>query len=62
MFPFCDAAKQKRQDFFQGVMNSNRYSVICKEFEEKGLEIFTLNVTNKFKEFNTIPSDKGKII
>ena len=62
MYLFDDAAKQKRKDFFQGVMNSNRYSVICKEFEEKGLEIFTLNVTNKFKEFNTIPSDKGKII
>ena len=58
MYLFDDAARQKRKDFFQGVENSNRYSVICKEFEAKGLQIFTHKVDKKYKEFNTIPSDK----
>ena len=41
MYLFEDAAKQKRPSLFQGCFgNSNRYSEICKEFDEKGIGIF----------------------
>ena len=51
MYLFDDAAKQKREDFFQGVENSNRYSVICKEFEQNGLQIFDHKVSKKYELF-----------
>ncbi|WP_069097458.1 hypothetical protein [Mesomycoplasma ovipneumoniae] len=38
MYLFEDAAKQKRSELFKG--DSARYSQICKEFEQKGVEIF----------------------
>lgn len=51
MYLFDDAAKQKRKNFFQGVENSNRYSVICKEFEQSGLQIFDHEVSKKHELF-----------
>lgn len=51
MYLFDDAAKQKRKNFFQGVENSNRYSVICKEFEQSGLQIFDHEVSQKHELF-----------
>lgn len=51
MYLFDDAAKQKRKDFFQGVENPNRYSVICKEFEQNGLQIFDYKVSKKYELF-----------
>ena len=51
MYLFDDAAKPKRKDFFQGVENSNRYSVICKEFEQNGLQIFDYEVSKKYELF-----------
>lgn len=41
MYLFEDAAKQKRASLFAGCGTAhNRYSQICKLFEEKGIEIF----------------------
>ncbi|UVO15155.1 hypothetical protein KW512_03170 [Mesomycoplasma ovipneumoniae] len=41
MYLFEDAAKQKRSKLFKGCSeDSTRYSQICKEFEQKGVEIF----------------------
>lgn len=41
MYLFEDAARQKRQALFQGCPEeSNKYSEICKRFEEKGIGIF----------------------
>ena len=41
MYLFEDAAKQRRSDLFEGCFqNSNRYSEICKEFDEHGIGIF----------------------
>ncbi|MBQ0090443.1 MAG: AAA family ATPase [Prevotellaceae bacterium] len=41
MYLFEDAAKQRRSSLFEGCFqNSNRYSEICKEFDEKGIGIF----------------------
>ena len=57
MYLFDDAAKQKRKDFFQGVENSNRYSVICKEFEVNGLQIFAHSVSKKYDEFASSDKD-----
>lgn len=39
MYLFEDAAKQKRTTLFEGCINM-RYSEICIDFEEKGIEIF----------------------
>jgi len=41
MYLFEDTAKQKRPKLFEGCFdNSNRYSEICREFDEKGIGIF----------------------
>lgn len=45
MYLFEDAAKQKRTTLFEGCFeNSNRYSDICKEFDEKGIGIFNAEI------------------
>jgi len=45
MYLFEDAAKQKRASLFEGCFqNSSRYSEICKDFEEKGIGIFNLEI------------------
>jgi len=40
MYLFEDAAKTKRSSVFVGNANTNRFSVLCDEFKNKGLEIF----------------------
>ncbi len=41
MYLFEDAAKQKRQSLFEGCFDScERYSDICREFDQKGIGIF----------------------
>ena len=40
MYLFEDAARQRRQDLFKGCTDCHRYSSLCKEFDEKGLDIF----------------------
>ena len=48
MYLFEDAAKQKRSSLFEGCFqNSNRYSEICKEFDEKGIGIFNREIQLK---------------
>ncbi len=48
MYLFEDAAKQKRAKLFEGCSkNSNRYSEICREFEEKGIDIFNKDIQNE---------------
>lgn len=45
MYLFEDAAKQRRTSIFSGCFdNSNRYSEICKEFDEKGIGIFNQDI------------------
>ena len=45
MYLFEDAAKQKRSSMFEGCFqNSNRYSEICKEFDEHGIGIFNHDI------------------
>lgn len=45
MYLFEDAAKQKRSKLFEGCSNGdNRYSAICKEFDEKGIGIFNRDI------------------
>ena len=45
MYLFEDAAKQKRSAIFEGCFeNSTRYSEICKEFDEKGIDIFNREI------------------
>lgn len=45
MYLFEDAAKQKRSKLFEGCsQNSSRYSQICKEFEQKGVNIFNQDI------------------
>ena len=56
MYLFDDVVKHKRADLFK-VTNSNVYSKICKEFDEKGVAIFGDDIANMFVPYkNTIPT------
>ncbi|MBM6825056.1 hypothetical protein [Veillonella magna] len=45
MYLFEDAAKQKRSKLFGGcAQNANRYSEICREFDDKGINIFDADI------------------
>ncbi|MCD8202002.1 MAG: hypothetical protein LUD47_08055, partial [Clostridia bacterium] len=46
MYLYEDAARQKRDDLFDGC-DGKRYSEICREFDEKGYEIFNQSVVDK---------------
>lgn len=48
MYLFDDAAKHKRSMIFSGCDTNNIYSEICKEFDEKGIFIFSERVQEKF--------------
>ena len=48
MYLFDDAAKHKRSIIFSGCETNNIYSEICKEFDEKGVFIFSEKVQEKF--------------
>lgn len=48
MYLFDDAAKHKRSVIFSGCDINNIYSEICKEFDEKGIFIFSEGVQEKF--------------
>lgn len=48
MYLFDDAAKHKRSVIFSGSETNNIYSEICKEFDEKGIFIFSERVHEKF--------------
>lgn len=55
MYLFEDAAKQKRSKLFEGCFdNSNRYSEICREFDDKGIGIFHHDI-----QIATEPEDLG---
>lgn len=48
MYLFDDAAKHKRPMIFSGCETNNIYSEICKEFDDKGVFIFSEKVQEKF--------------
>ena len=48
MYLFDDAAKHKRSMIFSGCDTNNIYSEICKEFDGKGIFIFSERVQEKF--------------
>lgn len=50
MYLFEDAVRTKRSYVFAGKANTNRFSVLCREFEENGLGIFTKIGTQEFEE------------
>jgi len=49
MYLFEDAAKQKRARLFEGCFQHDitRYSEICKEFDEKGIQIFNYDIQHE---------------
>lgn len=50
MYLFEDAAKQKRSTLFEGCqLDKNRYSEICKDFDERGIFVFCQDVVNDTK-------------
>lgn len=48
MYLFDDAAKHKRSVIFSGCDTHNIYSEICKEFDKKGVFIFSERIQEKF--------------
>ena len=50
MYLFDDAAKQKREKLFEGISKGkNRYSEICKAFDEQGIGIFNGIIQGRMK-------------
>lgn len=54
MYLFDDAAKHKRSMIFSGCDTKNIYSEICKEFDKKGIFIFSEKVQEKFPSQHSI--------
>ena len=50
MYFFDDAAKHKRSSLFENTKDFNIYSVVCKEFENKGIFIFPEDIYSNFKD------------
>lgn len=44
MYLYEDAAKHRKSDMFAGCSDHSRYSLVCSEFEKKGIEIFGTDV------------------
>lgn len=59
MYLFDDAAKQKRQTLFDGCNDKTKYSSICKEFDIKGVFIFSKNISDKFPAPTTNATEDG---
>mgnify|MGYP002566579276 CR=1 FL=1 len=62
MYLYEDAARQKRSKLFEGCsQNSTRYSQICKEFDKKGVKIFSQDIISECEiedvEFENDDSD-----
>lgn len=60
MYLFEDAAKQKHTKLFEGCTNNSRYSDICREFDKKGIDIFSSDITNKVNKVIDEVSGKTK--
>ena len=55
MYLFDDAAKQKRQKLFEGMKKGqNRYSEVCKAFEEQGIGIFNGTIQGRMKNISDL--------
>lgn len=53
MYLFEDAAKQKRASLFSGFEKENlRYSIICEEFDRRGIEIFNKEIQDKCRKYD----------
>ena len=53
MYLFEDAAKQKRASLFSGFEKENlRYSIICEEFDRRGIEIFNKEIQDKYTKYD----------
>ena len=48
MYLFEDAARQKKKYIFKDGDNKTRYSVLCKDFEKKGINIFVDNIVTEY--------------
>ena len=57
MYLFEDAAKMKVKQLFKIDNNKYIFSEICKQFDEKGLEVFQIDTSNiKLSEVDNTPS------
>lgn len=61
MYLFDDAARHKRSVIFSGSETNNIYSEICKEFDEKGIFIFSERVQEKFPNKLTVIDEDGNM-
>lgn len=55
MYLFEDAAKQKRPSLFQHCAEPNRYSEVCKKFDEAGIGLFS---DETMRQFNRLEGKK----
>lgn len=59
MYLFEDAAKQKTKSLFKGCKDTTRYSYICSEFDERGIEIFGEVLSSKFPKLSDGGQSQG---
>lgn len=50
MYLFEDAAKQKRKSLFKVKNDNIKYSTICNDFDEEGVNIFDSEISNQFND------------
>lgn len=62
MYLFDDAAKHKRSSLFENTIDFNIYSVVCKEFENKGIFIFPEDIYSNFKDSSGNDGKDEKIV
>ena len=60
MYLFDDAAKHQRSIIFSGCKTKNIYSEICKEFDEKGVFIFSESIQEKFPNQDKVINEQEK--
>ena len=58
MYLYEDAAKQKRSHIFDGYQGSKSYSALCKEFDAKGVSVFTAAIRSQFTELPDASGDE----
>ena len=60
MYLFDDAAKHQRSIIFSDCKTKNIYSEICKEFDKKGVFIFSESIQEKFPEQDKVINEQEK--
>ena len=57
MYLYEDAAKQKRASLFAESVDSTKFSSVCEAFDERGVEVFCSDISNRFRVAEMLSGD-----